>query len=166
MKIDSPVSMSVAVRPMRLEDAAAVADLCRQLGYATTVALVRYRFGSIVDRRDAGLFVAHDAVDRVIGWVHVYGTYLLESDAHAEIGGLVVAEEARGHGVGRALVAAAETWAERQVYGTVRVRSNVARVQARGFYEHLGYDHIKTQNNFRKVLNTSNLSDSKGQQAT
>lgn len=118
----------------------------------TAVALVRHRFGSIVDRPDAGLFVAQDAVDRVIGWVHVYGTHLLESESHAEIAGLVVAEEVRGHGVGRALVAAAEAWAERHGYGTVRVRSNVARVHARGFYEHLGYAHVKTQNNFRKVL--------------
>jgi len=50
--------MSVAVRPMRLEDAPAVTDLSRQLGYPTTVALVRNRFGVIADRRDAGLFVA------------------------------------------------------------------------------------------------------------
>lgn len=150
MKIDSRVSMVVAVRPMRLEDAAAVTDLSCQLGYPTTVALVRDRFGAIADRRDAGLFVAQDAADRVIGWVHIYGTYLLESEPHAEIGGLVVAEEARGRGVGRALVAAAEAWAERHGYGTVRVRSNVARVHARGFYEHLGYAHMKTQNNFQK----------------
>jgi GNAT superfamily N-acetyltransferase len=166
MKIDTPVSMSVAVRPIRVEDAAAVAALSCQLGYPTTGAMVRYRFGSIADRPDAGVFVAQDATDRVIGWVHVYGTHLLESEPHAEIGALVVAEEARGHGVGRTLVTTAEAWAERHGYGTVRVRSNVARVQARGFYEHLGYGYIKTQNNFRKLLKASESSDSKGQQAT
>ena len=33
------------------------------------------------------------------------------------------------------------------------VNSNALRVQARGFYEHLGYSVIKTQNAFRKKLN-------------
>jgi GNAT superfamily N-acetyltransferase len=54
--------------------------------------------------------------------------------------------------VGRALVEAAEEWAVRLNLDVVVVRSNQLRVQARGFYEHLGYAVTKTQNAFRKTL--------------
>jgi GNAT superfamily N-acetyltransferase len=140
------------VRDMRMEDAATVAQLSGDLGYPTTTAQICDRFRSMAENRDAGVFVAEATDGRIVGWIHVCGMHLLESDAHAEIGGLVVAEGVRGQGMGGALLAAAEAWAERHGYDTVRVRSNVTRVEARGFYEHLGYGHIKTQNNFCKVL--------------
>ena len=67
--------------------------------------------------------------------------HLLECDARAEISGLVVGgNRARGTGVGRRLVEAAEEWALRA--GASRVMAgplNQRRTEARGFYEHLGY---------------------------
>jgi len=159
------VPIRIAVRQMRPEDAQAVADLSCQLGYPATAADVRQRFASIERHPDARVFVAQAPDPPIVGWIHIYGTYLLESDPYAEIGGLVVAEEARGQGVGGTLLAAAEKWAADLAYATVRVRSNVLRVQARGFYEHLGYEHIKTQNNFLKALTLSSRDSlgSKGQ---
>ena len=160
--------MRVAVRQMRPEDAEAIAALSCQLGYPATAADVRRRIASIERHPDARVFVAEASDPQIVGWIHIYGTYLLESDSYAEIGGLVVAEEARGKGVGETLLAAAERWAAELSYATVRVRSNVLRVQARGVYEHLGYEHIKTQNNFLKALTLSSRDSlgSKGQQAT
>jgi GNAT superfamily N-acetyltransferase len=142
----------LTVRAMRPDDAVAVADLSGQLGYASSPEQMRDRLRLIGELRSGRVLVAQSREGDVIGWVHVLGVHLLESDAHAELGGLVVAESMRGHGVGRALVEAAEDWALEQGYATMRVRSNVARDRARRFYEQLGYDHIKTQNNFRKVL--------------
>ena len=144
--------MSVAVRPMRAGDAAAVAELSGELGYPATAASLLNRFALIAERVDARVFVAQTSDGPIIGWVHVYGAYLLESDAHAEIGGLVVAEKARGQRVGAALMSAAEAWAEEHGYGSVRVRSRIARLEAHGFYEHLGYSRIKTQHSFRKAI--------------
>ena len=88
----------------------------------------------------------------IVGWVHVQATYLLECDARAEIWGLVVADKARGTGVGRRLVEAAEEWALMRGLGVMAVRSNNLRTEAQGFYEHLGYTVTKTQNAFRKNL--------------
>jgi GNAT superfamily N-acetyltransferase len=64
----------------------------------------------------------------------------------------VVSETARGSGVGRRLVEAAEDWTLMRGFGVIVLRSNNLRTQAQGFYEHLGYTVTKTQNAFRKTL--------------
>ena len=146
------VTVTVTVRPMREGDTDAVAGLCRQLGYPATAAEVLNRFQRLARREDSRVFVAEDDDGQVVGWTHVYVEYLLESDDGAELGGLVVADGTRGHGIGRALLAAAEEWARERGCRSVRVRSKVERAAAHEFYEHVGYVHFKTQKNFRKLL--------------
>lgn len=141
------------IRQMQAEDLAAVATLTSQLGYPASESQIRRRFDFIKDRRDARLLVAERREREVVGWIHVQATYLLEADPRAEIWGLVVSEAARGIGAGRALVEAGEDWAVRLGFDGIAVRSNVVRDHARGFYEHLGYRIVKTQNAFRKTLN-------------
>lgn len=145
-------TLTVTVRQMRPEDAAAVANLTTQLGYAATEAEIRRRYDLIKDRWDARLFVAQQARKAVVGWIHVQATYSLECDTRAEIWGLVVSETARGTGVGRRLVEAAEEWALMRGLGAIVLRSNRLRIEAQRFYEHLGYKVTKTQNAFRKDL--------------
>ena len=147
-----PESLTVEVRQMRPEDTTAVAVLTTQLGYPATEDEIRRRYDLIKDRWDARLFVAQHAGNVIVGWIHVQSTYLLECDARAEIWGLVVAESARGTGVGRRLVEAAEEWALMRGLSVMVLRSNYLRTEAQGFYEHLGYTVTKTQNAFRKNL--------------
>jgi ribosomal protein S18 acetylase RimI-like enzyme len=137
---------------MRSDDSAAVADLTSQLGYPANEADIRRRYDLISDREDGRVFVALNASQDVVGWIHVQATYMLEADTRAEIWGLVVTEAARGSGVGRALVTEAEDWAMARGLTMVAVRSNALRVDARTFYERLGYKVVKTQNSFRKTL--------------
>ena len=144
-------TLTVALRQMRPEDTAAVASLTTQLGYPATEDEIRRRYDLIKDRWDARLFVVQTG-NRIVGWIHVQATYLLECDARAEIWGLVVAETARGTGIGRRLVEAAEEWAQMRGLAEMAVRSNHLRTEAQGFYEHLGYKVMKTQNAFRKNL--------------
>ena len=145
-------SLTVDVRQMRAEDTASVAALTTQLGYPTTEDAIRRRYDLIKDRWDARLIVAQHAGNRIVGWIHVQATYLLECDARAEIWGLVVSDKARGSGVGRRLVEAAEEWALMRGLDVIVLRSNLLRTEAQGFYEHLGYTVTKTQNAFRKNL--------------
>jgi ribosomal protein S18 acetylase RimI-like enzyme len=142
---------TVEVRPMRREDAAAVAALTTELGYPSTADDIGRRYDLINNREDGRVFVA-DAGNMVMGWIHVQTTQLLECDARAEIWGLVVSETVRGSGIGRRLVEAAEGWAHARGIAVVSLRSNQVRTAARGFYEHLGYTVTKTQNAFRKIL--------------
>jgi len=87
-----------------------------------------------------------------VGWVHVYLRLLLLADLQAEVGGLVVDENHRGRGIGRILMQHAEQWARGQGCEAVCVRSNVVRERAHIFYQGIGYDNIKSQRTFLKVL--------------
>jgi GNAT superfamily N-acetyltransferase len=145
----------VAVREMLPMDAAAVAELTTQLGYAASTTDIRRRYDFINGREDARLFVAQQAGGSVIGWIHVQRTNLLEADPRAEIWGLVVAESARRIGVGRLLIHAAEEWALDRGLKVMALRSNNLRLDAHKFYERLGYEVVKTQTAFRKALSLS-----------
>ena len=138
---------------MRAEDAAAVAELSGQLGYASTPEEIRRRCEVLNRRSDARVLVAEGAGSAVVGWVHVQVLHFVESPPRAEIEGLVVAENARGGGIGRQLVEAAEEWAKALGLDTIGVRSNHLRAGARKFYERLGYNITKTQHVYRKAIN-------------
>jgi len=134
-------------------DAEGVAALSTQLGYPSTAEQTLRRFRGIADAPDARVWVA-DLDGAIVGWIHLFGNRLLESDPDIEIGGLVVHEDARGRGVGRALVNAAEDWARERGYSVVSVRSNVIRKEAHEFYKGLGFEPTKSQFKFRKKLRT------------
>lgn len=143
--------MTFRIRRARDSDAAALALLSGQLGYASTPQEVLARLRAVVARTDHAVFVA-EADGSVVGWVHAFGTQVIEADACAEIGGLVVEKEQRGRGVGAALVARAEAWGRELGYRHVRVRSNVVRERAHRFYEKHGYECTKQSRVFTKVL--------------
>ena len=54
---------------------------------------------------------------------------------------LVVSAQARRRGIGRSLVNEAEQWARASGAGRVVIASGLARADAHGFYESLGYQH-------------------------
>jgi GNAT superfamily N-acetyltransferase len=96
--------------------------------------------------------VADDVDGGVLGWIHAAHIVLLDSDPYVEIKALVVDEAARGRRIGQELVAAAEGWARALPCLQMRVRSNVLRERAHGFYERHGYRLAKTQRVFDKRL--------------
>ena len=141
----------VTMREMTAADAAAVADLSGQLGYAAGVVEIARRFAGLASVPESLVLVA-EREGEVVGWLHVLVQRRLEVDPFAEIGGLVVDARVRGAGIGAALVAAAEAWARDQGVDAVRVRSNTIREDAHRFYRREGYAVLKTQVNFHKKL--------------
>jgi len=139
------------IRAANERDAAAVARLVVQLGYPLTPEGAQQRVINLGKDPDEALYVAV-VESRVVGLIQVSRTEALEYDPRAEIRALVVDEEHRGGGVGKALVARAEAWARERGLPVMRVRSNVKREQTRIFYERHGYAVTKTQNVFDKKL--------------
>jgi len=132
------------IRRARLEDCEALARLATELGYPTTQEQMVVRVLHIEGDPLHAVLVA-DAGAGPVAFLHVLETRTLESPAHAEIAGLVVAEGARGLRVGQRLVAAAAEWARARRLPELRVRSNVMRVEAHRFYEREGFRLRKTQ---------------------
>lgn len=136
---------------MSAEDSGAVALLCTELGYPSKTADLRRRFSDLLSRTDNGIFVvASERAEIILGWVHVYGVRLLESEGYAEIGGIVVSKEYRSRGIGRTLLRAAEIWAIGVGYGEVRLRSGLHRDDAHLFYVAVGYEQSKASYLFKR----------------
>lgn len=141
-----PISIRLAV----LADAPAIAVLAGELGYPTSILAMSLRLAALLEHRGDAVFVAEQST--VVGWLHISAVRSLESEAFAEIRGLVVAGNRRGSGIGSALVNAAEQWAMGQGFQKIRVRSNSVRSKAKLFYEKLSYAVVKNQNVFDKPL--------------
>jgi (aminoalkyl)phosphonate N-acetyltransferase len=132
-------------------DAAAAAALTTELGYPVDSSTMQARIERISAMADHGLFVAC-RVDRVVGWIHVLTAHHLQSEARAEIGGLVVTADARSGGIGAMLVARAEQWARDSGLDGIVVRSQIMREAAHRFYLREGYKRTKTSAVFAKDL--------------
>jgi len=143
---------SVVIRAMRESDVEAVHRLAVALGYPTEPGKTLARIRAVLASDMADAFVAVDSQGRVLGWAHVFVAPFLESGPNAELGGLVVEEAARGHGIGAALVARTETWARERGIRKICLRSNVIRTEAHAFYEKLGFAIQKSQFKFQKEI--------------
>lgn len=128
-----------------------LAELSGELGYPATAEEMKDRFAQIKPAARHAVFVA-ELEKKVIGWIHVSVTPLLEVACRAEVNGLIVADGHRSSGAGAKLLDAAEKWARGKKCKGMSVRSNVIRDRAHAFYERQGYLHIKTQKAFRKPL--------------
>ena len=134
--------MSVTLRLLESTDADALVALLPDLGYEATADQVRRRLAALCQWPDQEAFVA-DLDGAIVGLCHMQGVRMLISDGYAEIQALVVSEARQGEGLGKRLVAHACDWAFARGYDRVRLRSNVARVEAHAFYEHLGFEKAK-----------------------
>jgi GNAT superfamily N-acetyltransferase len=140
------------IRKARMEDAGRIATLSAQLGYAASRREVLARLAPLLNDRGHAVLVAETASGKVVGWVHAFARRLVESDPHAEIGGLVVDGRFRGRGIGRLLMQRVEGWARKKNLRSIYLRTNVIRRDAHAFYERLGYKKIKTQHTYQKAL--------------
>jgi len=142
----------VKIRSAKNSDAVRIAELSGQLGYPATPAEIAQRLRSIKPASQHAVLVAESPKRKVIGWLHVSVSPLLEVPLRAELNGLVVDDEERSRGTGAFLLRAAEQWARSRGCKNMSVRSNVIREQAHEFYLRHGYEHYKTQKAFRKSI--------------
>lgn len=141
----------MTIRPMALLDAAAVAALLPDLGYAATAAQVRQRLLRLQAWPDQYVALACTDAD-VVGLVHAQGVRLLVSEGYAEVQALVVAQAMQGQGMGAQLLRHAEAWAQAAGYTRVRLRSGVQREAAHAFYRAQGYAQAKASLAFERAL--------------
>jgi GNAT superfamily N-acetyltransferase len=139
------------IRPGRADDAPALARLCTQLGYPSTDEQMAGRLRRL-DAVDHGLYVAEGADGELRGVIDVHERVVLEEDPFAELIALVVSGDARGEGIGSALVAAAVRWARARRLPKVWVRVSLWREGTPRFYESLGFTLYKQQQVFELTL--------------
>lgn len=128
------------IRPACCADAPAVTALLVELGYPeNSVAGVHRRLVRWSRAAYGAVFVA-ELAGAVVGVVAVAAIPLLEREGSlGRIVALMVDESRRGAGIGRGLVAAAESAALRMGCDSMEVTSSRRRTDAHAFYRALGY---------------------------
>jgi GNAT superfamily N-acetyltransferase len=140
------------IRAAAVADAADIARLSAQLGYAAEAAVFEDRLQRIAAMPTHAVLVCEGEAGGLVGFIGAEHRLMIESGDRAEIVALVVDADLRRGGTGRRLVAAAEDWARARGIDRVLVRSNIARDEAHDFYPALGYARSKTQHVYLRQL--------------
>jgi GNAT superfamily N-acetyltransferase len=132
----------VPIRPAVPADAPAISELLGQLGYPAPVPEIPQRLRAISDYPSASAFVATDRYGEVIGVVtaHIIPS-IHDNEPVAWLTTLVVLEDARGAGIGSALVDHIEKWATHHGARRLSVTSGMHRKATHDFYEKRGYEN-------------------------
>ncbi len=133
---------------------AAVAGLCRELGYQAPNDRVRERFGLLERQAGHAVLVAVDGEGEAIGFLHVFARPMLEDAPAAQIQAMAVREDWRRKGVGGAILAAGEAWAGARGLARMVVYSADRRCGAHAFYRTRGYRSAGASERFVKSLAT------------
>ena len=139
------------IRKIELKDAAELCKICsEEMGYECAPALVKSKIEKLDLKREA-VFVAEEE-SQLLGFIHVERYEVLYFESMANILGLAVKKDFQKQGLGKALLLAAENWAQENGIYLMRLNSGINRTDAHGFYEHLGYVSEKEQKRFVKNL--------------
>lgn len=88
---------------------------------------------------DTSVLIAEDGNGRQVGFIHLCEEEDYYGGACGHVGDVVVAPEARGQGVGKALLSAGEQWARARGYGLLTLNVFLGNEKARALYEGLGF---------------------------
>jgi len=147
----------IDIRPLKPGDIAAIMHLHRELGWNPAFqadgSTLRQRLEALITEENALLLVA-ELEGKVVGYIHgEIVTYLLFAGREMLVSELFVMADARGRGVGRALMNAIEVEAVRRKCFRISVLNSRERESyKRGFYPTLGYEERSHTANFTKRL--------------
>jgi GNAT superfamily N-acetyltransferase len=132
--------MGLTIRDARADDAAAIAELLGQLGYPATGGAVISRLERLLIVGDR--VVVADLDGTVAGFAHLQVSPAIEYERPAaKLAALVVDEQRRGEGIGRALVGAIEDEARLRGCELLYLTTSERRDDAHAFYERIGLQY-------------------------
>jgi ribosomal protein S18 acetylase RimI-like enzyme len=127
------------IRTAKDADAAAIADLMEQLGYAAGADLISNKLEVLSRSADEAVFVAVEN-ERVIGCLSAHAHELFHTPGRlGRITALVVDADARGLGIGRALIGKATDYFLDRGCVRIEVTSGDHRPDAHAFYRSVGF---------------------------
>jgi GNAT superfamily N-acetyltransferase len=130
---------SILIRPPADADAASIARLMAELGYAATPEQVRARLARVAGDEGYAAYVA-EADGEVAGFLGLQRGWAYEHERpFARIITLVVDVRVRRRGIGARLVEFAEGWARERGAYALMLNTNVRREEAHRFYESMGF---------------------------
>lgn len=141
--------MTIVYREFKDADQAGLVSLMSELGYEVDHDALCHRISGI--RAQGGEVLVAELGGVVVGCVNAIIDIRLAEGKFGEVVSLVVSQDHRNMGVGKALVKGAEHWLSSRC-DIIRVRANAIRGEAHAFYRLLGYEEIKSQKVFAKNM--------------
>ena len=127
------------VRPLDVDDCAALVTLLDQLGYPSSERSIRDRVDLLLADQTVGCWVAEDDIG-VAGLLTGHLSRNIETDGpSARLTALVVDERTRGQGTARLLTVAFEDWARANGATKAGLSSSTSRQDAHSAYRKLGW---------------------------
>ncbi len=132
----------ITIRAPAPSDAPVLCELLAQLGYPASVSEIPARLSALASFPRAAAFVATNGYGEVVGLVtvHIFPAIHHNSPV-AWLTALVVLEDARGAGIGSALVRHVEQWAAQNGAKKLSVTSGLRREATHEFYEKRDYEN-------------------------
>jgi GNAT superfamily N-acetyltransferase len=132
----------LTIRPAAPADAPVLCELLQQLGYPASESDIPGRLITVANFPRAGAFVAANGYGEVVGLVttHIFPS-IHDNEPVAWLTTLVVLEDARGAGIGSALVSHVEQWAAQNGAKRLSVTSGIRRKETHAFYEKRDYEN-------------------------
>ena len=129
------------IRPAVASDAPILSELLTELGYPCSAAEIPARLDAFARFPQAVALVATNGYGEVVGLItsHIVSS-IHDNDPVAWLTTLVVLEDARGAGVGSALVKHIEEWASSNGAKRLSVTSALHREDTHAFYEKRDYE--------------------------
>lgn len=144
--------MNITLRRAMISDAKAIHELCHsELGYDFSLEQVEENVRRLIGAPTNLLLVAEQN-NELAGFVHANSHEPVYAPKMKSVLALVVRKEFRNQGLGHTLVGAVEKWALETGASGVRLNSGETMNEALHFYKSMGYEYIRTQYNFRKML--------------
>jgi N-acetylglutamate synthase-like GNAT family acetyltransferase len=125
------------IRQAAASDASSISRLLRALRPAATASAARGQLDALLSAGEPPLLADRGGVIGCVAW-HVVPT--LQHGKLGRITLILVAEAERGQGIGRALLEAAEVRLRKAGCKMIEAISDIAIVNAHGFFRSLGYE--------------------------
>jgi GNAT superfamily N-acetyltransferase len=127
------------LRDAKPSDASRLIELIQDLGHDLTEKQVRKNLAALKKAGETAIVASLDK--KIVGLCGVSRRVVIHRPAPlGRITALVVSKDARGLGLGRMLVEAAEQWMRKEGCQLVEVTSNDRLAAAHAFYRHMGYE--------------------------
>ena len=151
---------AITIRAAAPSDAPILCELLTQLGYPASEAEIPARLNAVASFPRAAAFVATNGYGEVVGVVttHIFPS-IHDNEPVAWLTTLVVLEDARGAGIGSALVKHVEEWAIRNGAKRLSVTSGMHRKATHAFYEKREYESTGLRFTKKLVSEKKTLSD-------
>jgi GNAT superfamily N-acetyltransferase len=132
----------VSIRRAEARDAPVLSELLSQLGYPASPSEIPERLSALASFPRAAAFVAVNGYGEVVGLAttHIFPS-IHDNGPVAWLTTLVVLEDARGAGIGSALVRHVEQWAVQNGAKRLSVTSGMHRKATHEFYEKRDYEN-------------------------